>query len=84
MIMDFPFTKYDGTTQISDVDGDGVADTLLTTDGSYAILIDNNGMVHAFAGAMLILDDDPTTNVGLFLSTDGSMYWNESMGQTLQ
>lgn len=80
VIMDFPFTKYDGTTQITDVDGDGVADTLLTTDGSYAILIDNNGMVHAFAGAMLVLDDDPTTNIGLFLSTDGLMYWNESMG----
>ncbi|HMT30908.1 MAG TPA: hypothetical protein PKD91_16675, partial [Bacteroidia bacterium] len=56
------------------------ADTVLTTDGSYAFLIDNNGMVHAFAGAMLVLDDDPTTALGLFLSTDGLLYWNESFG----
>ena len=80
VIQDFPFTKYDDVTQITDVDGDGVADTVLTTDGSYAILIDNNGMVHAFAGAMLVLDDDPTTALGLFLSTDGLLYWNESFG----
>lgn len=80
VIQDFPFTKYDDVTQITDVDGDGVADTVLTTDGAYAIVIDNNGMVHAFAGAMLILDDDPTTALGLFLSTDGLLYWNENMG----
>ncbi|MFZ9943792.1 MAG: T9SS type A sorting domain-containing protein, partial [Bacteroidia bacterium] len=80
VILDFPFTKYDDVTQTTDVDGDGVADTLLTTDGAYAILIDNNGMVHAFAGAMLILDDDPAANLGLFLSTDGLLYWNESFG----
>ncbi len=80
VILDFPFTKYDDATQITDVDGDGVADTVLTTDGSYAIMIDNNGMIHAFAGAMLILDDDPAALLGLFLSTDGLFYWNESMG----
>jgi len=80
VILDFPFTKYDDVTQTTDVDGDGVADTLLTTDGAYAILIDNNGMIHAFAGAMLILDDDPAANLGLFLSTDGLLYWNESFG----
>jgi len=80
VMLDFPFTKYDDVTQTTDVDGDGVADTLLTTDGSYAILIDNNGMVHAFGGAMLVLDDDPAANIGLFLSTDGLLYWNESFG----
>ncbi|MFN5324735.1 MAG: T9SS type A sorting domain-containing protein [Bacteroidota bacterium] len=80
VIWDFPFTKYDDVTQTTDVDGDGVADTVLTTDGAYAILIDNNGMVHAFAGAMLVLDDDPAANIGLFLSTDGLLYWNESFG----
>jgi hypothetical protein len=80
VIMDFPWTKYDDVTQITDVDGDSVADTVLTTDGSYAIMLDNNGMVHAFAGAMLILDDDPAAPLGLFLTTDGLLYWNESMG----
>jgi hypothetical protein len=80
VIMDFPFTKYDDTSQITDINGDGIADTLLTTDGSYAMVIDNNGVVHAFAGAMLILDNDPAGLLGLFLSTDGLLYWNETMG----
>ncbi len=80
IIMDFPFTHFDDANDITDVDGDGVADTVLSTDGSYAILIDNNGMVHCFGGAMLVLDDDPTALLGLFLSTDGLLYWNESMG----
>ncbi|MFM8916892.1 MAG: hypothetical protein ACKOGP_04015, partial [Bacteroidota bacterium] len=31
VMLDFPFTKYDDVTQTTDVDGDGVADTLLTT-----------------------------------------------------
>ncbi|MBL0341944.1 MAG: hypothetical protein IPP71_14020 [Bacteroidetes bacterium] len=52
----------------------------MTTDGSYAILIDNNGMIHAFAGAMLVFEDDPTVGLGLFLTTDGLLYWNESFG----
>jgi len=80
VIWDFPFTKYDDVTQTTDVDGDGVSDTLLTTDGAYAIVIDNNGIVHAFAGAMLVIDSDPAANLGLFLSTDGLLYWNETFG----
>ncbi len=80
VIMDFPFTKYDDATMITDIDFDGIADTLLTTDGSYAIVLDNNGMAHVFAGAMLILDEVPNDPLGLFLSTDGLMYWNEGMG----
>lgn len=83
VIQDFPFTKYDDVNSITDVDGDGLADTVLTTDGSYAILIDNNGMVHAFAGAMLVLDEVVIDPIGLFLSTDGLLYWNESMGTNL-
>lgn len=79
IILDFPFTKYDGTTMITDVDGDGIADTLTSTDGAYALVIDNNDVVHCFAGAMLVLDDDPATNTGLFLSTDGLFYWNDAM-----
>jgi len=80
VILDFPFTKYDDATQITDIDFDGIADTLETTDGAYAIAIDNNGVVHVLAGAMLVLDENPTDPLGLFLSTDGLFYWNETMG----
>ncbi len=80
IIQDFPFTKYDDVTSITDVDGDGIGDTVQTTDHKVAVLVDNNGMVHCWAGAMLVLDDDPATALGLFLSTDALLYWNESMG----
>ena len=80
MIMDFPFTLYDDATMMTDVDLDGIADTILTVDHKVAILVDNNGMVHCWAGALLINDPDPASLLGLFLSTDGLLYWNESMG----
>ena len=80
VVMDFPFVKYDAATQITDVDGDGIADTVFTTDGHYSVLIDNNDMVHVFAGAMYVLDDDPAGLMGYFPATDGLLYWNESMG----
>lgn len=80
VIMDFPFVKYDDVNNMTDVDGDGVADTVLTTDHKMAILIDNNGMVHCWAGALYVLDLDIPSQLGLFLSTDALLYWNESMG----
>lgn len=80
IIYDFPFTRYDDVNEITDVDGDGIGDTVLTTDHKVAILIDNNGMVHCWAGAVFILDDVLADPLGIFLSTDGLQYWNESMG----
>lgn len=80
IILDFPFTKYDDVTSITDVDGDGIADTVITSDHKVAVLVDNNGMVHCWSGVMKILDDDPASALGLFPTTNGLMYWNESMG----
>jgi type IX secretion system substrate protein len=80
VIMDFPWTLYDDATQITDIDFDGIADTILTTGGVYALVLDNNGMAHVFASPMLVLDEVIGDPLGLFLSTDGLLYWNESMG----
>jgi hypothetical protein len=82
IVDDFPIDKWDYATQISDINGDGVADTLETHDGAMAVLIDNNNQVHAFTGYMRILEDDPATaGYSYFPYTDGIKYWNESMGQ---
>ncbi|NNF02655.1 MAG: T9SS type A sorting domain-containing protein [Bacteroidia bacterium] len=80
VIMQWPFPNYDDVNSITDVDGDGMADTVMTNDGKNCVLIDNAGMAHVFAGAMLVFDDVIADPIGLFLSTDGLMYWNESMG----
>ena len=70
-----------GPIGISDADGDGIADTLNATDGSGAMIIDENGMVHVTYGNMRYIDDTPGDGSwSTFPATNGLMYWNEGMG----
>jgi hypothetical protein len=78
-INEFPLSPFDYNTGISDVDGDGVADTIPTTDSGISCVIDNNGMVHVSVGSTRVLDTDPAGGVSYFPGTDGLLYWNESM-----
>lgn len=78
--LDFPVDKY-VTDQGLDLDNDGVMDSLYTTDGSGALLLDNNGMAHIFAGNMRVLDADlADASSSYFPYTNGLLYWNEGMG----
>lgn len=73
-VFDFPYDKFDEATT-------EVLDTPLSSDGSYAIMLDDNGEAHVFWGAMRVLNDvlnDDQTSY--FPFTDGLCYWNESMG----
>ena len=80
IVLDFPVDKY-VTDQGLDLDNDGLMDTLYSTDGSGALLLDNNGMAHIFAGNMRILDADLTdAGSSYFPGTNGLLYWNESIG----
>lgn len=67
---------------ISDLNGDGTADTLNnSTDGTGAILVDNNGVVHVFFGFMNYIDDTPGDGSwSYFPGVNGIGYWNETMG----
>lgn len=67
---------------ISDVNNDGIADTVETSDNSGAVIIDNTGKVHVFFGRMRYLDDDPVLDAAssYFPVTDGIFYWNETSG----
>lgn len=77
----FPIPLFDHTTMTSDVDGDGVSDTIMTNDASVHVMLDNQGKAHVWFGRMRIYHDDvTTTGVSYFPGTDGLMYWNESMG----
>jgi hypothetical protein len=77
-VHNFPITLFSDQV-ISDVNNDGLADTVDTNDGSLAVLIDNNGMVHVWYGFMRILEDDiATAGISYFPGSSGIMYWNES------
>lgn len=64
---------------ISDLNNDGIADTISNSDASGAVIIDGNGVVHAFFGLMRYLDDDPAAdaNSSFFPGTNGLAYWRD-------
>jgi len=69
--------------QVSDATGDGIADTLDTNDGSVAVLVDENGVVHTWAGYNRLFNDGTaTTGYYYFPGTNGLMYWNDAVGGT--
>jgi hypothetical protein len=79
-IYDFPLTLWDPATTISDINNDAVADTITTSDGSFAIAIDNTGKAHVSFGMMRILQTTPQEGFSYFPYTDGLIYWNETTG----
>ena len=74
----FPLAPWDYTTSISDVDGDGVADTIPTTDSGMSLVIDNNNICHIAVGSTRVLST-VSPDVSYFPGTDGLLYWNETM-----
>jgi hypothetical protein len=82
IIRQFPFVAFDPTVvgNMTDVDGDGVADQVPCIDGSTAILVDNNGLVHCFAGDMGMTDSGLDSLYSYAPGSDGLLYWNETMG----
>lgn len=74
----FPIPRF--YDQITDTNGDGVAEWLDTNDGSLAVLIDKGGIVHVWAGYAQIYNDDTTDNTFSFNPyANGILYWNTSM-----
>ena len=75
------FCNYQGDLdQTSDVNGDGIADTVETTDGFHEMVIDGAGNVHVWSGYYWLLDDDPATEGwSYFPSLYGLWYWNSTM-----
>ena len=75
----FPIPAYDVNNMSTDINGDAVADTIDFIDGSMAVLIDNNNMVHCWSGHMRVLQE-LLGGMGIFSDVDGLYYWKESMG----
>jgi hypothetical protein len=78
-VLAFPYEPWD--EQLTDLDTNGIVEdteTIDVSDGSFAILIDNNDKVHVWFGAMRMLNDDAGDNsVSYFPGTNGIRYWNE-------
>ncbi len=73
--------RYQGDfDQISDVNADGIADTIETTDGFHEMVLDDAGVIHVWSGYYWLLDDDPATEGwSYFPSIYGLWYWNSTM-----
>ena len=79
-LIEWPIPNFNGNT-ISDIDADGVADTITSQDGNIALAIDNSGMMHVWTGATRILDVTPDDDGwSYFPGVTGLWYWNESFG----
>lgn len=78
IIYRFPIPLYDSKTAISDINNDGLQDTVLTNDGIFSIALDNNNSAHVFFGRTYMTGDGSTGSF-LFYGVDGLCYWNESM-----
>ena len=79
VVMKFPLPLWDYTTTSSDINSDGVADTVSTNDGNFSVGLDNNNQAYVFYGRMRILNDAPSaTGFSYFPGTDGLMMWKES------
>ncbi len=83
IINDFPIDQYsteDGN--IIDLDNNNQADTVLSSDGSGSVIIDNSGKVHVSFSIMKYYDEDALDDSYTYLPyTDGLFYWNEDMGE---
>lgn len=90
-VLPFQYEPWSDAT-LTDFDGNGTVDSFLvdtannvyelerieTSDGSFAIVIDNNDKVHVYYGLGYMSNDDVTDgNVSYYPGANGIMYWNE-------
>jgi len=76
IIWSFPIAKFDPLVHLIDT-----ADRVNTSDGSYAISLDDDGDAHVFFGNYYIANDDITTaGTSWYPLTDGLFHWEESYG----
>lgn len=79
-VLRFPLPLWDPTTTTSDINADGVADTIDVCDGNLSVALDNSGKAFVAYGGMRILNDAPSaTGYSYFPYTDGLYLWNETM-----
>ncbi len=81
VLIDFPINNFEGAIgQISDVDADGIPDTIAIDDHHHEMLVTNDGTVHIWTGFETVYDDDPLEEGwNYFWNVGGVWYWNSTM-----
>ncbi|MFN0274725.1 MAG: PKD domain-containing protein [Chitinophagales bacterium] len=74
-ILDFPFDSFAGTVE-TDIDGDGITDTIDTNDGYHEMLITDDGDVHVFSGYITLYSD----GFGIIYNYRKSGIWHWTTG----
>lgn len=77
IFMDFPIIGYE-SDMVTDVDNDGIIDTMITTDGTGSILIDANGVTHVSFGEYAFFDDTQGDSLYTVFVTEQLLYWNST------
>ncbi len=77
---DFPMDNYD-IDMGTDIEGDGIQDTILSSDGTGALYIDVNNNIHIAFGTMFYTDDLGVVDSSYsYFPLAGSIaYWNSNM-----
>ena len=74
----FPFPLSPYIDQMSDVNNDGIADTIDTNDGSCDVLLDSSGNVHMWYGYSRLFNSVGGSDSTLFFpATNAIIYYNE-------
>ena len=77
LIWDFPIFGYVGDS-LSDIDLDGIADTIVTSDGVGALLLDGDGVAHVTFGLFQFLDDVSGDGQYTIFQREELVYWNSN------
>lgn len=78
LFLDFPIAGYN-IGDLTDIENDGIIDTIETTDGNGALIIDDNGVSHLTFGRYVFLDDEATDSLYTIFVTLELLYWNSTM-----
>ncbi len=78
IFFDFPISGYLGD-HVTDIENDGIIDTLTSTDGTGSLLIDATGVSHVAFGEFFFYDDLEGDSLYSVFVTDRLLYWNTNL-----
>jgi hypothetical protein len=76
-VIAFPFPIVPYFHQMTDINNDGIADTIDTNDGSCDVLLDSNGNVHMWYGYNRVFNIGSPDSTIFFPASNAIVYYNE-------